>query len=178
MFTTHRPTLTLQLHNFDLFRTCRTALLRGSWHDFNWHDASRGPSVIAELLVMFGSCQYWAKRWLGRSSQKSVVLCQVGHKTLLSRSCCWWLLYEVLLLISTVLLPPCDCPRLRLCLTMVHVVKCLYVCMHAQVCREQFVSLHTQPVLSELSQSLLDRYGYSASDIRYSPSTFHYFHHY
>jgi len=25
MFTTHRPTLTLQLHNFDLFRTCRTS---------------------------------------------------------------------------------------------------------------------------------------------------------
>jgi len=51
MFTTHRPTLTLQLHNFDLFRTCRTALLRGSWQDFNWHHASRGPSTIAELLV-------------------------------------------------------------------------------------------------------------------------------
>jgi len=32
MFTTHRTTLTLQLHNFDLFRTCRrpTALLRGN----------------------------------------------------------------------------------------------------------------------------------------------------
>ena len=51
MFTTHRPTLTLELHNFDLFRTCRTALLRGNWQDFNWHDASRGPSAIAELLV-------------------------------------------------------------------------------------------------------------------------------
>jgi len=24
MFITHRPTVTLQLHNFDLFRTCRT----------------------------------------------------------------------------------------------------------------------------------------------------------
>jgi len=52
MFTTHRPTLTLQLHNFDLFRTCRTALLHGNWQDFNWQDASRGPSAIAELLVM------------------------------------------------------------------------------------------------------------------------------
>jgi len=51
MFTTHRPNLTIQLHNFDFFRTCRTALLRGNWQDFNWHDASRGPSVIAELLV-------------------------------------------------------------------------------------------------------------------------------
>ena len=25
MFTTHRSTVTLQLHNFDLFRTCRTS---------------------------------------------------------------------------------------------------------------------------------------------------------
>jgi len=55
MFITHRPTLTLQLRNFDLFSTCRTivsALLRGNWQDFNWHDASRGPSAIAELLVL------------------------------------------------------------------------------------------------------------------------------
>jgi len=52
MFITHQPTLTLQLHNFDLFRTCRTALLRGNWQDFNWHNASRGPSAIAELLVL------------------------------------------------------------------------------------------------------------------------------
>jgi len=52
MFTAHRPTLTLQLHNFDLFRTCRTALLHGSWQDLNWHDALRGPSAIAELLVV------------------------------------------------------------------------------------------------------------------------------
>ena len=28
-----------------------SALLRDSWQDFNWHDASRGPSAIAELLV-------------------------------------------------------------------------------------------------------------------------------
>jgi len=44
----------LQLHNFDLFRTCRTrvsALLHGNWQDFNWYNASRGPSAIAELLV-------------------------------------------------------------------------------------------------------------------------------
>ena len=38
-----------------MFRTCRTsivyALFRGSWQDFNLHDASRGPSAIAELLV-------------------------------------------------------------------------------------------------------------------------------
>ena len=28
-----------------------STLLRGNWQDFNWHDASRGPSAIAELLV-------------------------------------------------------------------------------------------------------------------------------
>jgi len=28
-----------------------SALLRDIWQDFNWHDASRGPSAIAELLV-------------------------------------------------------------------------------------------------------------------------------
>ena len=27
-----------------------SALLRGNWQDFNWHDASCGPSAIAELL--------------------------------------------------------------------------------------------------------------------------------
>ena len=27
--------------------------LIGNWQDFNWHDASRGPSAIAELLVVF-----------------------------------------------------------------------------------------------------------------------------
>jgi len=30
-----------------------SALLRGNWQDFNWHDASRGPSAIAELLVCY-----------------------------------------------------------------------------------------------------------------------------
>ena len=25
--------------------------MRGNWQDFNWHDVSRGPSAIAELLV-------------------------------------------------------------------------------------------------------------------------------
>jgi len=57
MFITHRPTVTLQLHNFDLFRTCRTsnfctvAWQLARFQQFNWHDASRGPSATAELLV-------------------------------------------------------------------------------------------------------------------------------
>ena len=56
MFITHRRTLTLQLYNFDLFRTCRTSsFCTVAWQlaNFNWHDASRGPSAIAELLVIF-----------------------------------------------------------------------------------------------------------------------------
>jgi len=56
MFTALRSTLSLQLHNFDLFRTCRirvSALLRGNWQDFNWLNASHGPSAIAEFLVEF-----------------------------------------------------------------------------------------------------------------------------
>jgi len=28
-----------------------SALLRGNWQDFNWQDASRGPSAIAQLFV-------------------------------------------------------------------------------------------------------------------------------
>jgi len=32
-----------------------SALLLGNWQDFNWHDASRGPSAIAELLVIVWS---------------------------------------------------------------------------------------------------------------------------
>ena len=54
MFTTHRPTLTLQLHNFDLSRTCRTALLRGNWQDFNWHDRR----IARSLGDSWSSCPY------------------------------------------------------------------------------------------------------------------------
>ena len=55
VFITHRPTVT---SNFitsicsGLVVQVVSALLRGSWQDFNWHDASRGPSAIAELLVV------------------------------------------------------------------------------------------------------------------------------
>ena len=48
---THCLRLNLQLHTIDLVVWVVSALLRGNWQDFNWHDASRGPSAIAELLV-------------------------------------------------------------------------------------------------------------------------------
>jgi len=45
VFITRRPTVTLQLYNFDLFRTCRrSSFCTVVWQqDFNWHDASVVP---------------------------------------------------------------------------------------------------------------------------------------
>jgi len=82
MFITHCPTVTLQLHNFDLFRTCRTsivsALWRGNWQDFNSHDALRGPLPIAELLVLLcnclfmSGCMYWRNKLLKIGAPKNL----------------------------------------------------------------------------------------------------------
>ena len=50
VFITHRPTVTLQLHNFDLFRTCRTS----SFCTVEWQLARFQLTrriAIAELLV-------------------------------------------------------------------------------------------------------------------------------
>jgi len=59
MFITHCPLVTLQLHSLTSFCSglviglqVVSAQLRGNWQDLNWHDASRGPSAIAELLVL------------------------------------------------------------------------------------------------------------------------------
>jgi len=52
-----------------------SALLRGNWQDFNWHDASRGPSAIAELLVNSGvSGGRWTLTRWPRSSMSSLTL--------------------------------------------------------------------------------------------------------
>ena len=52
---THCLRLNLQLHTIDLVRTCRiSSFCTVAWQlaRFHyWHDASRGPSAIAELLV-------------------------------------------------------------------------------------------------------------------------------
>ena len=56
IFITRRPTLTLQLRNFHFFVQVVSALLHGNWQDFNWHDASRRPSAIAELRVCCSDC--------------------------------------------------------------------------------------------------------------------------
>jgi len=41
-------------------------VVRGNWQDFNWHDASRGPSAIAELLVKLAdkSSRLWCMFYL------------------------------------------------------------------------------------------------------------------
>jgi len=40
------------LHPYQMwfFRT------RSSWQDFNWHDGLRGPSAVAEILVLETQC--------------------------------------------------------------------------------------------------------------------------
>jgi len=51
MFIIYRPTVTLLTSICSGLVEVVSALLRGNWQDFNWHDASRCPSAIAELLV-------------------------------------------------------------------------------------------------------------------------------
>ena len=55
LYITHCLRLNLQLHTIDLVRTCRiSSFCTVAWQlaRFNWYDASRGPSAIAELLVI------------------------------------------------------------------------------------------------------------------------------
>ena len=62
MFITHRPTLTLQLHNFDLFRTCRTALSRGNWRDFNRRHIAR--SLCGSWAACFTARTECQRQWM------------------------------------------------------------------------------------------------------------------
>ena len=53
-FITHCPTATcmcITSIRSELVVQVVSALLHGNWQNFNWHDANRGPSAIAELLV-------------------------------------------------------------------------------------------------------------------------------
>jgi len=86
MFITYRPTLTLQLHNFDLFRTLIvvqvvSALLRGNRQDLNWHNASRGPSAIAELLVYTELISYFSST---KHQLIHVLCCSAGASSCLT----------------------------------------------------------------------------------------------
>jgi len=63
MFITQCPTVTSNFITLicpGLVVQVVSALLRGNWQDFNWHDASRGPSLIAELhCAMSCDCTVW-----------------------------------------------------------------------------------------------------------------------
>ena len=59
MFITHWPTLTLQLHNFDLFRTCRTSsFCTFAWQLARFHLTRR---IARSLGNSWASCSnlYW-----------------------------------------------------------------------------------------------------------------------
>ena len=48
-----------------------------NWQDFNWHSASRGPSALAELLVVSLFYVYWAfndvSYWWQKPNQKDIM---------------------------------------------------------------------------------------------------------
>ena len=62
MFITHRPTSTLQLHNFDLFRTCRTS----SFCTVVWQLArfQLTQRITRSLGVSWVSCFHWQTQQL------------------------------------------------------------------------------------------------------------------
>ena len=56
MFTTRPSTVTLCIDSIYCGFVVQLVLqLCGSWQDFDWHSASRGPSASAELLLYAGS---------------------------------------------------------------------------------------------------------------------------
>ena len=72
------------------FRTCRTSsfcTVVWQWQDFNWHDASRSPSAIAELLVMISThgisllirLLYFAQNAAGQTWQIKTKKNQIHH---------------------------------------------------------------------------------------------------
>jgi len=78
-----------------------SALLRGNWQDFNWHDASRGPSAIAELLVFINCHEYMqlvlvkGVLLLRHSSKSSILIQQSKDLVMTSRAMPQQLQYEV-----------------------------------------------------------------------------------
>ena len=78
-FITHCLQLNLQLHTIDLVRTRRissfcTVALQLARFRFNWHDASRGPSAIAELLVLLLSARLCSLRIMLKFGTKQYII--------------------------------------------------------------------------------------------------------
>jgi len=62
MFITHRPTLTLQHHNFDLFRTCRTSsFCTVAWQLWRFQLTWR---IARSLSNSWASCYHSVPPWL------------------------------------------------------------------------------------------------------------------
>jgi len=61
MFITHCPTVTLQLHNFDLFRTCRTSsFCTVAWQLARFQLAWR---IVWSLFDSSAFCKYWLQNF-------------------------------------------------------------------------------------------------------------------
>jgi len=105
MFITHRPTLTLQLHNFHLFRTCRTSSFRTvAWQlarfQLTWRIArSLGDSWASCCLNCTFAEFFWLRLnlWHSRSRFYRPDTCQINYtkalnsntKMSLSTVKCW-----------------------------------------------------------------------------------------
>ena len=92
MFITHRPTLTLQFHDFDLFRTCRTSsFCTVAWQlaRFQLTERNRGPSAIAELLVDAGRWPHVCGKRLsyGRVSVRTPVCLSPSRRSTAAATC-------------------------------------------------------------------------------------------
>ena len=76
MFITHRPTVTLQLHNFDLFRTCRTSsFCTVAWQLARFQQTRRiarslcdsWPSLLQILPTQPSFSFSWLTTWIPRT---------------------------------------------------------------------------------------------------------------
>jgi len=81
MFITHRPTLTLQLHNFDLFRTCRTSIFcTVAWQLARFQLTRRIARSLGDSWI--SSCIFADLRansqWRVPRKKTDIFTCQVG----------------------------------------------------------------------------------------------------
>ena len=98
MFITHRPTLTLQLHNFDLFRTCHTSFCTVAWQlarfqltrriarslGDSWSSCVYGLAVWSISLAMTGGCPL---SWRGQGHVSNFYILDLENFATASRRC-------------------------------------------------------------------------------------------
>ena len=97
MFITHRPTLTLQLHNFDLFRTCRTSsFCTVAWQLARFQLKRR---IARSLGDSWASCRnYFTQHWSEwknaavqweMSAARFLVRATYSHAEVHTATCIW-----------------------------------------------------------------------------------------